>query len=422
LQTAAGIADRLCRDAVWSADRCAWLGATLEWSDAEASRMVVYRSFGGEWYDGSSGIAAFLGRLWTVTGDDGLRDTAVGAVRHALSFAERPGGQALGLYDGMVGIALSAVRLGQQLGSAALVGRGLELGERVAASDTEQATLDLLGGSAGVVLGLAVLGAEQGRSDLVDAAVARADALIARAHRHPAGWSWPPESARGVQLDNPCSYAHGNAGIAHALDELCAITGEPRFGAAAFEALRWERTWFDRRHSSWSDLRNMTRRDLDRGHRPPSCEHWCHGAVGLGFHRLRRFALTGDAAMRAEAGAAVMGARSMALRAVQGSQPFRFEANFSLCHGLGGVLDLLIYCGETLGGAGLLRDAEHLAEVGRNAALSNNGRWSCGLDGGGETPGLMLGLAGIGMAYLRLAMPGRFSPAAIVINQATRPG
>ena len=34
--------------------------------------------------------------------------------------------------------------------------------------------------------------------------------------------------------------------------------------------------------------------------------------------------------------------------------------------------------------------------------------WPCGVPGGGETPNLMLGLAGIGYFYLRLYDPGRF--------------
>ena len=75
-------------------------------------------------------------------------------------------------------------------------------------------------------------------------------------------------------------------------------------------------------------------------------------------------------------------------------------------------------------GTDTTEDRELVVEI-ANAGLEmyamRGGRWLCGT-GGGETPNLMLGLAGIGLFYLRLYMPQIPSiliPHAIAANTAS---
>jgi lantibiotic modifying enzyme len=81
-------------------------------------------------------------------------------------------------------------------------------------------------------------------------------------------------------------------------------------------------------------------------------------------------------------------------------------ANYSLCHGLAGNTEILIYGCEVLGEE-LAEDRKLVAEV-ANAGVERyakrGGLWPCGI-GGEETPSLMLGIAGIGYFYLRLHTP-----------------
>jgi lantibiotic biosynthesis protein len=76
--------------------------------------------------------------------------------------------------------------------------------------------------------------------------------------------------------------------------------------------------------------------------------------------------------------------------------------NFSLCHGDGGNADLLIIAADLLNRPELRNcaDAVGLRGIGQfeDPALP----WPCGVPGAGETPNLMLGLAGIGYFLLRL--------------------
>ena len=76
--------------------------------------------------------------------------------------------------------------------------------------------------------------------------------------------------------------------------------------------------------------------------------------------------------------------------------------NFSLCHGDGGNADLLVMAADVL-------DRPELRQIAQNAALRALDRfeagrlpWPCGVMNAGESPNLMLGLAGIAYYFLRL--------------------
>ena len=72
--------------------------------------------------------------------------------------------------------------------------------------------------------------------------------------------------------------------------------------------------------------------------------------------------------------------------------------NYSLCHGLAGNADVLLHAG-----LGQIRDpvALRVADEGIERYESVGRTWPCGA-GAGETPGLMVGEAGIGYFYLRV--------------------
>jgi lantibiotic modifying enzyme len=77
--------------------------------------------------------------------------------------------------------------------------------------------------------------------------------------------------------------------------------------------------------------------------------------------------------------------------------------SFSLCHGLAGNGEILLYGLQVLRSewgrqAGL---AIEVASTGIEAYSKPSSAWPCGIDDC-ESPGLMIGLAGIGRFYLRM--------------------
>ena len=394
---------RLARDAVWHEGRCTWFG-----DDIVGDGEVIHRSLAGNLYDGTSGVGWCLANLWAATGEDELARAARGALRHALSRApELTDG---GLYTGTSGVALAAVTGGRLIGDLGIVEQGAELAARAAreAVDESSSTLDLIGGAAGAALALHELSHLLEDQKLVAAAGLLGERLADHWDGGRSAWDAPDEAGSEPTL---CGLAHGASGIALALLELGAALENPQFGEAAQRALEYERCWLSRAHGGWPDLRELDRAKLDSGTSPAYPVFWCHGAAGIGLARLRAYELTADESCLAEAAAAIDTASSTMLRVLTAADGTPTGADLSLCHGVGSVAELHLAAAETTG------DEEHVVHARRLVRLALVGRGHddvelrvpaelpCGVPGGGETPGLMVGLAGIAALLLRLEDP-----------------
>ena len=394
---ALGIGSRLAEEAIWYDERCNWVG--VDPSEAPAGEGLAYRSLGPDLYAGTAGVGLFLVELWRVTGEPWARRAGQGALRQALGSVDAiPPADRLGLYTGWAGIALAAVRAGRLLGDEEMESSGNDLARRCTESRLAGAN-DLIAGRAGAILALLLLAAG-GAHALLAVATELGDELIATATRAAAGWSWPPRAGwRGPGLTG---LSHGAAGIGYALLELARVTGEARFRLAAEAAYAYERRWFDPARGNWADLRHGAGRS--RASRA-FASAWCHGAPGIALSRLRAAELLPEACYRAEARCALATTRLTVAAALP-----RPGADFSLCHGIAGLAEVL------LAGAGA-QDVEVDAwnEVALEAARTGATRYAAGAKpwpagATGDTPALLVGQAGIGLFYLRRHDPATPSP------------
>jgi lantibiotic modifying enzyme len=399
LDVATTIGDALVRDAVWHEDRCSWIGSSPV---AEPGATPAQSALGPDLYAGTSGVGVFLGALAAVTGRGGAYErTAVGALRHALSRLERRR-MSSALYTGRLGILLAAALIGRLLDSAELRSRAASGVERLALDDYDEPS-DLVAGRAGAVIALLALGASLDHDGPGDAAIRVGDDLIRGADGHRGGLSWP--SASEPSRRALTGLAHGAAGVAYALVELFAVSGEQRHRHAALEALRYERQWFDRGRGNWLDFREGAATDPGAGGKAAFACHWCHGAAGIAVSRARAYEVLGDPECRNEAEIGAATTR----RSLESAVAER-RGNYSLCHGLCGNADVLLSVAELLASDdGSARSVAHgVAAAGADGYVRTGVEWPCGSVG--PTPGLMLGLAGIGYFYLRLHEPRLPSP------------
>jgi hypothetical protein len=399
LRTATAIGRRLVREAVWYQDQCNWLGAetTIHPSSYEPPGEA-YRALGPDLYNGTSGVALFLGQLYTAVNDPTIRRAAIGAINQALSYADTiaPLGR-LGLYTGWPGIAFAAARLGLILGEESLLERARQLSQRIVLAEPDPREFDLLSGSAGAIVGLVTLAGMLDSPPFFDAAVRLGDELLRSIGRGEVGNAWTLVSD---PMHCPLTgFSHGAAGVGFALLELFHVTRDERHRAAAEQAFQYERSWFGKQAGNWPDLRHVRARRSRRNRSRSFMTTWCHGAPGIALSRLRAYELIGDETCKAEA--------TIALRTTHAAteQALRSETgNFSLCHGLAGNAEVLRYGHQLLAeestDAALLPYRIGDAVIERYA-MRGDDTWRCGT-GGGETPGFMLGLAGIGYYYLRL--------------------
>jgi len=372
LNAAAAIGRRIVTDAVWHEGRCSWIGAVTEPTDRGRPE---YRAVGPLVYGGTAGIGLFLAHLAAATGEASIGRTARGAIRHAVAFAP---GESDGLQAGTLGIAWAAAR------AAALLGEGeLETGARAVQGHARPAhghgrCPDLVQGAAGTIVARLALAVELGEPGLIGQATEIGETLLDDASITRRGWSWA-DSTR-PRRRHLCGAAHGASGIASALLELFAVTGDERFRDGATGAFDYERSWLDRHSGSWPDLRHGYAATGMTG-------TWCYGEAGIAVSRLRAIEVLDDGPHRLDADISVETTR----RHLAAQLPYAFD-DLSLCHGLGGAAAALLAAGDR-------RAAAELGEV----ALDRYGPgrdWPCGVYG--TTPNLFRGLSGIGWLFLCL--------------------
>lgn len=405
LATSRKAATRLAELALTGSEEAHWLAvqatAADTWSLAPATPDL---------YLGLPGIALFLGFLGVLDPERRHRDRWTGLARKTLETQRRQIDEApesvpgIGGYNGWGGVVYGLVRLAGVWEHADLLDQAEEIAERhVAPAVPEDEHLDLMAGSAGCLSVLLALARARPRSVALDLARGCGERLLEMAVPQRSGIGWPMRLAGSRAL---AGLSHGAAGFALALLRLATATGETRFRDAALEALAYERSLYSPEHRNWPDLRQGAEPPIDLpGSSPGVTEEqlhgegrfmcaWCHGAAGVGLARVAGLPHLDTAQVREEIAAAVGTTLESG-----------FGRNHSLCHGdLGNLLFLQQ-------AARALDDRELEGRVGRCAGgvlagIEEHG-FLPGLARGTEPPGLMVGLAGMGWALLRLAEPQR---------------
>lgn len=394
-QVARVIGGVLSESAIWHHDQCTWVGSLGPVS--ERSSVPRFGSIGGNLYDGTAGVALFLGELFGITEDKLVRRTALGAIEHALRFSSQAQVSPLGFYTGTLGIATVAARLGVLLDSDNLRTRARDIAVEF---PQECSDFDLTSGLAGNIIGYLVLHDLIGGDDLIQLALAAGNQLIGAALESDLGSSWGSTHLPGRR--NLTGLSHGASGHAYALTALFAATGDDGAKRTAKAAMDYERAWFDSTSQNWPDFRDVTDRP-DLGAFPlPFGMTWCHGAPGIALSRLlaaETFLLEPVYAEEAS-----VAARTTCDHLIQWVQTGR--GNYSLCHGIAGNADILLTATRSAAVDNV--DPDDVVRMAASLGLQTyhrSGFWPCGIGGGKPAPGLMVGLAGIGHFYLRLGNP-----------------
>jgi lantibiotic modifying enzyme len=357
-------------------------------------------------YDGIAGIASFLAWLYSFTQDPVQKATFEGAIQQLRRMlAEPEPALRLGFYSGLAGVVSMLLEVTQILADQGLTDWAFALADVIAEAPFDEARLDVMNGVAGTIPVLLEVGLRYHRDQLIASAVRHADRLLDKAAKSDHGWSWNSLPIPGQQ--HLVGYAHGAAGIACALLDAFRVTGETRYREGALLGLRYERSHFNSEMRNWPDLRAVMQPQPAGGGPYPVA--WCHGAVGIGFSRLRVRQSLEDEELGKELAVAVdTTTRSLSVTLTPG------QGNFSLCHGNAGNADLLLTASQVLHEPSYRQNAEAAGLHGIANYHQPDIPWPCGVMGAGESPNLMLGLAGIGYFYLRLYAPD-IVPSALVL-------
>jgi lantibiotic modifying enzyme len=410
LAIARAIGAGLCREAIWQDDRCTWTGATLQ--PCEGQLRLVHAALGADLYQGSSGIGLFLTRLHTVTGERIWREVAQAALRHAVSLSLQHSASAgCGLYTGLAGVAYALMASTDSYGEPQRRQDLAALLDRIARVAPEQLPTGVLSGSAGLIAVLVRWQLPGAAAHARHLAIRLADHLLATARRTSEGWHWPLDSETNGSGQQ--GFAHGAAGLAWALIELAAATGEGRYRHAACEAARYARRGVNRSHGTLPG-EGSSGASAASGSRWPGA--WCHGAAGNALAALRCSLLDAAPIWQSDAeqgiatlleiledtGGSVAGSTDPDDFALSRHALAGLDA--SLCHGRAGLADVLLTAARQWRRPELVRWAQRAMQP-PAAGAGQLQDWPCGLRGAGAVPGLMLGMAGIGDVHLRMHAP-----------------
>jgi type 2 lantibiotic biosynthesis protein LanM len=377
--------------AVREGDYASWIG--LEYRNKTWSLEPTPEDL----YAGLPGIALFLGFLGEIAGDlaaTGLARAAVATLQLQMQAKPEgaPGADAsIGAFQGLGGIVWAFAHLGHLWRDGEILAAAERLAERVPALLEKDEDLDLIGGSAGAILGLVTLHEASGSKRVLEIASQCGERLLDLAEPWGPGLGWRTRLAS----ENPLAgISHGVGGIALALTRLGAATGDRRFLDAGLAGFAGERERF------WSDLERMIHGNP--GEEPPPestvAMAWCYGAPGVGLSRLEAY----PHARGAEEREALRREIEQAVRRTLDRGPGQ---NHCLCHGDLGNLDFLLQVEESFPSPELAKDIQRFLEI-VLASLDRDG-WLCGTRASIDSPGLMNGFAGIGLGLLRMAEPER---------------
>ncbi len=388
LEAACTVGDRLEMLAIKDKGEAAWIGLGLV-----DERIWSLVPLGVDLYGGMPGVAMFLAYLGDITGERQYTELAQATLNAIRSHVEkiREYQKSIGGFEGWGGIIYLLTHLGSLWQQPALLAEAEAIVAMLPDLIAGDEHLDIIGGAAGCIGALMCLYQQAPTTGTLAAAVQCGDHLLAKARplEQSGGWLTP-------MAEKPLTgFSHGAAGIAWALMELAAVSGEDRFREAALAGLAYERTLFSPEAGNWLDVRDPEPQSANKQtDQPHFMLAWCHGAPGIGLSRIRMLTHYDDEQLRAEIDTAVRTTLSKG-----------FGGNHSLCHGDLGNFDLLLQTSK-LGNRAQWQDQKDRLSALIWAGIETRG-WLCGVPQGVETPGLMNGLAGIGYGLLRLAAPER---------------
>ncbi|WP_163527812.1 type 2 lanthipeptide synthetase LanM family protein [Halobacillus ihumii] len=394
LQQAKMIGDQLMKSAFWgdSKEDVSWIGI-----GASLYNRWLFTPLDATMYDGVLGVALFYAYLAEVSEEEQYQDVARAAVKSAYDFLDRYDGLgSLSAFHGYASVAYVFSHLGVLWKDQTYLDEAINALLKCEKWIGRDDMFDLIGGVSGTLLVALRLykltGSEQARS----IAVQCGNHLIQHATKRDQGYGWVSSMDGETAL---VGLSHGAAGIGWALAELYSCTKDEKYLEYSKQAILYERSRYIEDEGNWADLRYRDERKR-LGITTPV--QWCHGAAGIALGRLMTINHWEDSSMMEEIEVAI----NTTIR--EG-----FGGSHCQCHGDFGNLEVLLIASKQLRDSSLKTKALQIASSILEESQSEG--WFCGIPQNEETPGFMLGLAGVGFGLLRFIDPD-LVPSVVVLG------
>lgn len=357
------------------------------------SNRYQYKPIGYNLYNGKCGIALFLSALYYVTKDDKYKHLTLKCISDVLDILAKPnsveaikgiGSLGIGAGDGISSIIYSLVKISYFLNDQGIITKA----ENAASLINEEMILsdyyDILGGSAGCLLGLITLYKENKNQNTLSLAKSCGNYLVK--NQKCLNGSTP------TWYDNDniplMGFSHGAAGISYSLLMLYKLTSDEKYKKSAAQGIIFEQEYFDKLETKFKKRRDL----IDVSELKTS---WCNGTSGIVLGRIGGISEYSNAKIQDEIAAGIDSVLKTNLHFVD-----------HVCCGNFGRIETLLYYGHFNNNLRILGEVNN-----RTSILINKAH-----DRGGflihpkipkkfTTPGFFQGLAGIGYQLLRIANP-----------------
>jgi hypothetical protein len=363
-------------------------------------------------YSGSCGIILFYIALYKITKDDKYINICKEAMNWVISYSKNNRTFNYSFITGRSSVAFVLMKMheicgGEYLTNALEVMNNCE--DFISGNNT---ACEFLNGAAGTLLVLLHLHKASNEHWLLEKINLFTQYLLDNLFYNLDGLHW---DRSGLCIKSLCGFSHGAAGVGFVLLEMGNYFKNPSFYYLAEQAFKYESNYYNEKEGNWRDLRKSFITEDEKKQLKKAIEQkyyeffydekymsaWCHGSPGIGLTRLRAFELRKKEIYKNE--------YKSALEYLMNDFEEKLinSSTFTLCHGVGGNLDLAIEAYRLF----YLKDIKDILELISNQMLNissemkyyNSGYFY--YTGNTEDYSMFNGNAGIGYFYLRLINP-----------------
>ncbi|ABO67414.1 type 2 lanthipeptide synthetase LanM family protein [Geobacillus thermodenitrificans] len=377
LEVSEKIADNIKENAIFGKENdVTWLGLNLTIEDKWTFKPLDF-----DLYDGVLGIGLFYANLYNLNKRKEYKILAEKTVQTALNYLEYyPAKLPLSAFYGYGAYAYVLGNFSIIFNNSEYLTYVKKVLNKAANTIEDDQLLDFLGGAAGLIIVCIHLYKKTGEQYLLDIANKCGELLLRKKEKQAMGIGWRPN-----QVNKPLAgLAHGSSGFTWALMALYKFTKNYNYKETFLQSFEYEKSLFNKKEENWLVLSD------DGDYYGNSM--WCHGAAGIGMSRIMMSEYYNSHDLKNDI--------EIAIRQTLKSG---FGGTHCLCHGDLGNLDLFLLASSKFKNEEMKETALKIGEY--IASDITYGNLKYGTPSGTKNLGLMLGQAGIGYGFLRLAYP-----------------
>ncbi|WP_164215655.1 type 2 lanthipeptide synthetase LanM family protein [Virgibacillus sp. YIM 98842] len=379
LEEAVKIGESLIQSAIYGTTNTnndvSWIGI-----GANQNEKLYLSPLGTGLYDGVLGVGLFLAFLAEESGNPDFKDVSKACIETSRTILKSGSEEkSLSAFYGYSSVAYVLAHLSKLWNDNSLMDEAADVLKQIKPFIHRDTVYDLMGGSAGALIVCLKLYEKLNDPELLNLAILCGDHLLKHAKEIHGGLGWHSNFN-----ESPLAgLSHGCTGIAWALIALSYQTGINKYQKAGFAALKYEDSLFNNKENNWKDLRSTS--DINS-------VNWCHGAAGIGIGRLQIYNLLKSNHIKS---AIHISLKTTLQRG--------FGHNNCLCHGDLGNLELISLCNRYQEFNYVNPEFNRLSRsILKQIQVKG---YLTGIPKKIETPGFMLGNAGIGYGLLRIYNP-----------------